>query len=44
MIRMLAVVDWHPLVPSPQPIALAVVVAEGVVVFDAVLEHELSTL
>lgn len=36
------VVDGDPLVAGAQPVALAVVVGEGVVVFEAVFEHELG--
>jgi hypothetical protein len=42
MVRVLGVVDGDPLVARAQPVALAVVVGEGVVVFEAVLEHELG--
>lgn len=40
MVRVLVVVDGDPLVAGAQPVALAVVVREGVVVFEAVFEHE----
>jgi len=39
VVRVLGVVDGDPLVACAQPVALAVVVGEGVVVFEAVLEH-----
>lgn len=42
MVRVLVVVDGDPLVAGAQPVALAVVVREGVVVFEAVFEHELG--
>jgi hypothetical protein len=42
VVRVLGVVDGDPLVAGAQPVALAVVVGEGVVVFEAVLEHELG--
>jgi hypothetical protein len=42
VIGVLVVVDGDPLVAGAQPVALAVVVREGVVVFEAVFEHELG--
>ena len=39
VVRVLGVVDGDPLVACAQPVALAVVVGEGVVVLEAVLEH-----
>lgn len=38
---MLLKVDRNPLVACPQPVALAIVVAEAVVVLETVLEHQL---
>lgn len=40
VVWVLVVVDRDPLIAGAQPVALAVVVGEGVVVFEAVLEHE----
>jgi len=40
VVRVLVVVDGDPLVAGAQPVALAVMVGEGVVVFEAVFEHE----
>lgn len=42
VVGVLVVVDGDPLVAGAQPVALAVVVGEGVVVFEAVFEHELG--
>jgi len=42
VVRVLGVVDGDPLVACAQPVALTVMVGEGVVVFEAVLEHELG--
>jgi hypothetical protein len=42
VVWVLVVVDGDPLVAGAQPVALAVVMREGVVVFEAVFEHELG--
>lgn len=42
VVWVLFVVDGGPLVAGAQPVALAVVVGEGVVVFEAVFKHQLG--
>lgn len=39
VVRVLFIVDRDPFVAGAQPVALAIVVREGVVVLQAVLEH-----
>lgn len=44
MLRMLLEVDGDPLVASSQPIALTVMMRQGVIIFESIPQHKLRTL
>lgn len=39
VVRVFLIVDRDPRISRPQPVALAVVMAKAVIVFDSILEH-----